>query len=57
MARAWRSRSCYARGHGVKARDFAELIVTSDTLAGKLVSQPVAEAHELPYTDPAELFG
>ena len=27
------------------------------TLAGKLVSQPVAEAHELAFTDPAELLG
>ena len=27
------------------------------TLGGKLVSRPVAEAHELPFTDPAELLG
>ena len=26
------------------------------TLEGKLVSEPVAEAHELPFTDPAELL-
>jgi alanine dehydrogenase len=26
------------------------------TLGGKLVNQPVAEAHELPFTDPAGLL-
>jgi alanine dehydrogenase len=26
------------------------------TLDGKLVTRPVAEAHELPFTDPAELL-
>ena len=26
------------------------------TLDGKLVSAPVAEAHELPFTDPGELL-
>jgi alanine dehydrogenase len=27
------------------------------TLGGKLVSKPVADAHDLPFTDPAEVLG
>jgi alanine dehydrogenase len=46
------------------ARDGVTGVATSDsalrlglsTLDGKLVSQPVAEAHELPFTDAAELL-
>ena len=40
---------------GVAETD-AALRLGLTTLAGKLVSQPVAETHDLPYTDPAELL-
>jgi len=45
--------------HGVvgAARVDPALRLGLSTLAGKLVSEPVAEAHELAYTDPAELLG
>ena len=44
--------------HGVveAAKADPALRLGLSTLAGKLVSQPVAEAHELPYADPAELL-
>jgi alanine dehydrogenase len=44
--------------HGVveAAKADPALRLGLSTLAGKLVSQPVAEAHELPFTDPAELL-
>jgi len=38
------------------ARVDAALRLGLSTLDGKLVSQPVAEAHELPFTDPTELL-
>jgi alanine dehydrogenase len=38
------------------AKTDAALRLGLSTLAGKLASQPAAEAHELPYTDPAELL-
>ena len=38
------------------ARSDPALRLGLSTLGGKLVSQPVAEAHELAYTDPAELL-
>jgi alanine dehydrogenase len=45
-------------GEGVTgvARTDAALRLGLSTLGGKLVSQPVAEAHDLPFTDPAELL-
>jgi len=45
-------------GEGVTgvAKTDAALRLGLSTLAGKLVSRPVAEAHDLPFTDPAELL-
>jgi alanine dehydrogenase len=45
-------------GEGVTgvAKTDAALRLGLSTLGGKLVSQPVAEAHDLPFTDPAELL-
>ena len=44
--------------HGVTGAAAADaaLQLGLSTLDGKLVSRPVAEAHELPFTDPAELL-
>ena len=44
--------------HGVAGAAQADpaLRLGLSTLGGKLVSRPVAEAHELPFTDPAELL-
>jgi alanine dehydrogenase len=44
--------------HGVAAAAQADpaLRLGLSTLDGHLVNQPVAEAHELPFTDPAELL-
>ena len=44
--------------HGVTGAATADaaLRLGLSTLDGKLVSAPVAEAHELPFTDPAELL-
>jgi alanine dehydrogenase len=41
---------------GAAAGDPA-LTLGLSTLGGHLVTQPVAEAHNLPYRNPAELFG
>ena len=41
---------------GAAAGDPA-LALGLSTLGGQLVNQPVAEAHDLPYRNPAELFG
>jgi alanine dehydrogenase len=45
--------------HGVpgSAKGDAALRAGLSTLSGQLVSEPVAEAHELPFTDPAGLLG
>jgi len=45
-------------GRGVPAAAVADpsLAKGLSTLGGKLVNQPVAEAHELPFTDPAGLL-
>src|SRR3954464_6038985 len=44
--------------HGVTgvAKTDAALSLGLSTLEGKLLNQPVAEAHDLPFTDPAELL-
>src|ERR671926_72706 len=39
------------------AKTDAALRLGLSTLDGKLVSQPVAEAHDLPFTDPAKILG
>jgi alanine dehydrogenase len=45
-------------GHGVTAAAKADDALRHglSTLDGKLVSRPVAEAHDMPFTDPAELL-
>lgn len=45
-------------GHGVvgSAKVDAALGLGLSTIAGKLVSQPVAEAHGLPFADPSGLL-
>jgi alanine dehydrogenase len=44
--------------HGVVGAAQADpaLRLALSTIGGQLVNQPVAEAHELPFTDPAELL-